>query len=139
MGRVERNSNGNILASWAFVHENIPTTFATEALAGVKAIKKGLSMGFQKVILEGDSLSIIKKCLDSEIDGSKISAYIRDIKPFRSQFTDIRFFHVHRSSNQVAHLLAQKALQDGETVYLVGSVPHYIHKLVADEWLQEPD
>ncbi|MFQ6643792.1 hypothetical protein Gotur_017521, partial [Gossypium turneri] len=62
VGIVARDSGGNFLLSCSEIHQRVVSAFAAEALACRKAIQIGIDMHWEKVIIEGDSLSIIKKC-----------------------------------------------------------------------------
>ncbi|MBA0568453.1 hypothetical protein Golob_005949 [Gossypium lobatum] len=61
VGIVARDSEGNILLSCSEIHQRFASAFAAEALVCRKAIQIGVDMQWKKIIIEGDSLSIIKK------------------------------------------------------------------------------
>lgn len=75
-----------ILASTSVLHEYVASAFAEEALACEEAARLGLELGTQKVFLEGDSLSVIKKCGNLLMDRSSISPYINNIKNYSRFF-----------------------------------------------------
>lgn len=58
---------------------NISTPLATEALACLQVIQMCLDLGFRDVVIERDSLAIVKKLHAQNEDGSVISAYIIDV------------------------------------------------------------
>ncbi|PPS01414.1 hypothetical protein GOBAR_AA19252 [Gossypium barbadense] len=58
---VIRNSMGQVLASTAVLHANIISTFAAEALLCSDALRACEGLCLRKVIVEGDSLTVIKK------------------------------------------------------------------------------
>ncbi|KAA3451486.1 reverse transcriptase [Gossypium australe] len=60
-GVVVRDSSGNILLSSAEIHKGVHTPFAAEALACRRATQIALNMKEEGMIIEGDSLSVIKK------------------------------------------------------------------------------
>lgn len=115
------------------------STFAAEVLVGLEATKMGLASGFNSVILEGDSLTVIKKSSIDQIDTSEISAFIRDIKGYRGKFHDLKFRYVSRRANIVAYALATEALRNGNGVYLVRSMPSAVQLTIADDYIREPD
>ncbi|MBA0570766.1 hypothetical protein Golob_004377 [Gossypium lobatum] len=43
------------------VNKRVPTPFAVEVLVCLQAMKAGLDLGFRRVVMEVDTLSIIKK------------------------------------------------------------------------------
>lgn len=65
-GIVARNSKGVVLLSSSEIHQEIPSAFAAEALACRKAVQIGINMQWPQIIVEGDSLTVIKKCKTKE-------------------------------------------------------------------------
>ncbi|MBA0702951.1 hypothetical protein Goari_005640, partial [Gossypium aridum] len=61
-GVVVRYSEGKILLSCLEIHNDISSAFAAEAISWWKVVQVGTEKGWQFLILEGDSLAIIKKC-----------------------------------------------------------------------------
>ncbi|KAH1122027.1 hypothetical protein J1N35_005187 [Gossypium stocksii] len=61
-GIVARNVEGAALCSRSEVHDEVQSAFAAEAIACQKAVEMGSEMGWEDIIVEGDSLSIVKKC-----------------------------------------------------------------------------
>ncbi|MBA0790828.1 hypothetical protein Gohar_015450 [Gossypium harknessii] len=51
-----------------------------EAHACFQAVGIGLTMGVKKIEVEGNALTIIKKCQSTAIDKLEIGVYIRDIQ-----------------------------------------------------------
>ncbi|MBA0562368.1 hypothetical protein Golob_007418, partial [Gossypium lobatum] len=68
-------------------------------------------MQWERVIIEGDSLSIIKKCKTKNPDKSLVSAYIHDIHQLLLYFKECKFEHIPRSTNSLAHILAIEAIK----------------------------
>ncbi|MBA0841185.1 hypothetical protein Goarm_003691, partial [Gossypium armourianum] len=62
------------------VNNRVPTPFAVEALMCLQAVKAGLDLGFRRVVMEVDTLSIIKKVKSNDKDKLVLSQYISDIK-----------------------------------------------------------
>lgn len=85
-GVVIRDFKGWVLASKAVLHSNIRSTFIAEALTCTEAIKTCLDLELEAVTIEGDSLTMIKKCKSASPDRSEISSYIRDIKSLLKGF-----------------------------------------------------
>ncbi|KAG8478280.1 hypothetical protein CXB51_028100 [Gossypium anomalum] len=59
---VVRDSARLVLLSCSEIHQRVPSAFTAEALACRKATQLGIDMQWPEIIIEGDSLSIIKKC-----------------------------------------------------------------------------
>ncbi|XP_012487873.1 uncharacterized protein LOC105801085 [Gossypium raimondii] len=124
-GIVARDNEGKVLLSCSMIYKHVASPFAAEALASRKAIKTGKEMKWRKIIIEGDSLSIIKKCRSNIPDKSKMCAYIIDIHKLQSSFQECRFEHVPRAVNSLAHMIAKATLRDKRILYLVEVVPEY--------------
>ncbi|MBA0755464.1 hypothetical protein Gogos_022198 [Gossypium gossypioides] len=79
IGVVARDKEGSVLLSCSEVHQRVSLAFGAEAIACWKALQIGVHMQWERVIIEGDYLSIIKKCKTKSPDKSLVSAYIHDI------------------------------------------------------------
>ncbi|KAA3481204.1 glycine, alanine and asparagine-rich protein-like [Gossypium australe] len=124
-GVVVRDNKGSVIASKSRLHEKVASAFAAEALACRDAVQVGVDMQKKEVIIEGDSLIVIKKCRNVLTDISQIGSYIFDIHYKKPEFKAIRFDFISRSVNSLAHLIATESLKNKEEIYLVGGVPIY--------------
>ncbi|MBA0648913.1 hypothetical protein Goklo_016546 [Gossypium klotzschianum] len=113
-GIVARNTKGIVLLSCLEIHKEVASTFAAEALACRKAVQIGIEMQWPKIIIEGDSLAIIKKC-------------------------QLKVKTDHKSANGLAHILATDSLKKSEEFYLLKNVPRYAEKQKKADWMREPD
>ncbi|MBA0688118.1 hypothetical protein Goari_005924 [Gossypium aridum] len=93
-GVVIRNNMGLVMGSGVVFHRHVADAFAAEALACLNAITFARDMGFMKVVVEGDSRTIIVK-------GQK-----RD-----------------RVSNLVTHTIASMGFKLGNSQFWVEEVP----------------
>ncbi|KAA3471033.1 glycine, alanine and asparagine-rich protein-like [Gossypium australe] len=96
-------------------------------------------MDREETIIEGDSLSIIKKCNSVRPDKSLVGLYIQDIQRITTKARKLRFEFILRSENNLAHVLATESLRRREEVYLVNDVPIYAKGKARDESIREPD
>ncbi|OMO61292.1 hypothetical protein CCACVL1_23617 [Corchorus capsularis] len=78
-GAVARDSDGQVLGAVAGPILLVTDSFAAEALAASKAILWARDMGFRDVVLEGDSLTIIRKVNSSSPDLNPIGPYIEQL------------------------------------------------------------
>ncbi|XP_052491369.1 uncharacterized protein LOC128043148 [Gossypium raimondii] len=125
VGIVARDSNGTILFSYSEIHFGIPSAFAAEAIACRKGVQMGIRRGWRHLILEGDSLTIVKKCKSKSQDRSMVGVYIFDIQQEIYGLENIRFQYIPRSANGLAHIIATESLRRGEEFYLDRGVPDY--------------
>ena len=102
-------------------------------MAARKATEFTLEIGFDKIILEGDSEIIYKDLLNN---GSSLALHghlIQDVKALVSLFSSICFSHVIRTGNQAAHLLARRAiLSENLNVWLEEVPPDILNVIQAD-------
>ncbi|KAG8473015.1 hypothetical protein CXB51_034919 [Gossypium anomalum] len=135
---VARNGKGRLMIARLKLHENVGSTFAAEALACLCAIQTGIEMGLETII-EGDALSIVKKCQNNVMDKSEITAYIRNIDLIAEHFLWIHFRHIKKEANHFAHTIATENQSRGEQEYLNGTVPGFALRRMEEEWLRELD
>ncbi|TYH99451.1 hypothetical protein ES332_A11G067500v1 [Gossypium tomentosum] len=117
-GIVVRDHMGDLKASKTVIHEDIPTPFAVEALAGLDAMKLVIEIGLTKSLL---------------------GAIIYDIQIRKSRVQEVTFKFIHRTMNIQAYNLAKAALMRRKDTYLGGETT--IHR-VADpkgRWREPPD
>ncbi|MFQ6659504.1 hypothetical protein Gotur_028382 [Gossypium turneri] len=133
VGIVARDSQGNALLSITELHHQVASAFAAEAIACRTATRIGMNMQWPNIIIEGDALSIIKKCKTQANDRSRVGAYSRDIHQLLIKSKRHYFEHTPREANRLAHMLAREALKKKEEIYLIGRVPDYAERLKEDE------
>lgn len=138
-GIVIRNEEGVVLLSCSEIHHGVTSAFAAKAIACRKAVQIGFEHEWPKIIIEGDSLTIIKKCTNKSQDRSHIGAYIYDFQQKLSRSKSFMFKHTPRSANALVHILATKTLKRKEEMYLVMSVPGYAETQQRIERRHEPD
>ncbi|KAK8717719.1 hypothetical protein V6N13_044977 [Hibiscus sabdariffa] len=91
--------------------------FQAKALACLVAVNFARDLGFTRVVIEGDSLTVIKKCQLKNIDASLISPLIADIKEVSKFFVSVSYGFVHRETNDAVHLLAQEGKMYSSPMY----------------------
>ncbi|KAA3488532.1 non-ltr retroelement reverse transcriptase [Gossypium australe] len=138
-GVVVRDCDGSVLLTSTDLHTGVDSSFVAEALACRRATQTALEMNSQEVIIEGDSLSIIKKCNNRVLDKSQVSSYIHDIQGMKDGDKTVRFEFVQRSANKLAHILATETLKRKEKIYLVGGVPWFAEPQAIEDFAREPD
>ncbi|KAA3460765.1 reverse transcriptase [Gossypium australe] len=138
-GVVVRDSSGNILVSSADIHEGVYTPFAAEALACRRATQIALNMKEEGMIIEGDLLTVIKKCQSTVQDKSQINAYIYDIQNLKSKMRSLSYVFTPRSANNLAHVIAVESLRREEGFYLLHRVPDFAEGQARRDIEREPD
>lgn len=96
---VAQNGKGEIKISKSCLHTAVSTTFDVEAITYYEVVFTGIDMGLTDVIVEGDSKSIINKCMTKLVDKSRISEHIRNIQKEKERFQSIASHFITRSAN----------------------------------------
>ncbi|KAK4439581.1 hypothetical protein Salat_0293000 [Sesamum alatum] len=95
-----------------FQHAEDP--LLAEILAAREAIRLGAAEGWQHVIVEWDSKTVIDRLNSSSADNSVIGPIVEEIQAMRRSFCYCQFSHVPREANFHADRLARAAVTDAE-------------------------
>ncbi|RHN73700.1 putative ribonuclease H-like domain-containing protein [Medicago truncatula] len=127
-----RDSEGFSLvaASWNF--EALPDATIVEALRFRLAIQFSYDMGFRNIIVEGDSLIVVKALKAHSNDNSYFGLVINDCKSLSCLFSSFLVSHVRRGGNSIAHALAKFALDSTDFVW-IKEIPSCITFVVATD------
>ena len=88
----------------------LPTSVEmVEVLAARRALSFAQELGFNHIILEGDSNIAIRAMKDESFSATSFGHIISDIKVLSTHFRHLVFRHTHRLGNKVAHSLARVA------------------------------
>ncbi|XVF09276.1 hypothetical protein REPUB_Repub07fG0079000 [Reevesia pubescens] len=77
----------------------IAEPFMVEALAALKALEFAYEMGFKKIELERDALTVIKRLNGRSLDYSTIGTIIEDAKLKVRTFVACRVCHARKDGN----------------------------------------
>ncbi|KAK8612429.1 hypothetical protein V6N13_092545 [Hibiscus sabdariffa] len=94
-GIVFRNNKGLLMAAAVFPHSHVLNSCAVEAQACLDVVSLAHELSFHNIIIEGDSLTVIKKLNSASTDRSLISMFISDIKHLSEGFESITFNFVN--------------------------------------------
>ncbi|KAK8595413.1 hypothetical protein V6N13_016784 [Hibiscus sabdariffa] len=90
-----------------------------EALACFQAIVFAKDAGFRRIVVEGDSLTVIKKVNCNILDKSIIAPIIHDVKEAAMNLESISFCFARREANNATHVLARDNWSDGAPMYKI--------------------
>ena len=110
LGVVIRDSMGQVLASCSKVVNQTHSSSEVEAMVAGLVLSFAAKLGVKNVILEGDSLLVMKALTEFEISMSHIGPLINDAKYYSNKFEKLLYSHVTRDCNSIAHSLAKHAL-----------------------------
>ncbi|KAA3464145.1 reverse transcriptase [Gossypium australe] len=136
------DSQNNISASGVVrskIHSEVVSVFAAEAIACREVVQIGVNHSWPSVIIEGDSLTVIKKCKSREQNRSMISVYIQDIKMMASGSKKFVFQYVSRTMNTLAHESATNELRRRIGAYQGRSAHEQDEQQRLREAVREPD
>ena len=104
-----------------------------ELLACRKALEFALDAGFMDVVLEGDSLKVMRAISTGKANRSRLGNIYEDIQCLATGFWSYSVRTVKRNANGVAHALARFAKNvEDELVWLEESPPPALEALYFD-------
>ncbi|XP_048501292.1 uncharacterized protein LOC125497679 [Beta vulgaris subsp. vulgaris] len=107
MGDVARNDKGEVIfAATRRVQARWPIEVA-EGKAMCLAVKLARCYGCQNIIFETDCVTIVNRLSRSAVFFSDLDGVLEDVLFFCKDFVSIRWSHVLRDGNTVAHHLAR--------------------------------
>ena len=133
IGVVVRNSEGRVLAALSEQIVKPPSVEILELLAARRAVSFTAESGFDQLICEGDSESVVNSLRQTGMENSRGGHLIQDITYLSNSFRSISFAHVRRQGNVVAHALAQRARQSFSSLIWLECVPTDIMSFAMDD------
>ena len=127
---VIRDENGLVLGSCM---KRLPQPYSAvevEALAAAITLAFANNLGVTRVILEGDSLVVIKALKEEEQLLSPTGLLLKDVKMLSQSFQKLLYSHTKREGNSVAHSLARYATSIPDFLVWMEDVPPCIQSLV---------
>ena len=109
LGAIIRNDYGLVMAALTQVIPLPISVEIVEVLAARRALIFALELGFDQVILEGDSEIAIRAMNSEDYMAAPFGHLIADIKALAPHFRSLVFCHTRRLGNKVAHSLAKEA------------------------------
>ncbi|XP_075650103.1 uncharacterized protein LOC142620654 [Castanea sativa] len=97
-----------------------------EVIAARRALVFAKELGFDKVVMEGDSEPIINAILGDHMDYAYMGHVMQDIKFMFPSFSIISVKHIHREGNCVAHKLARRAIRSHFLVWMESIPPNVL-------------
>lgn len=120
---LARDSEGLIMGACTYPMVDIADAFVAEARACERAIYFALDMGFRKVVLEGDSLTVIKKLVSNSTDRSVLCFISQHILSLAGAFEKITYNFIPREANRAVHELAMVGRKQKAPCFWVEEAP----------------
>ncbi|KAK8580342.1 hypothetical protein V6N13_143452 [Hibiscus sabdariffa] len=138
-GIIIRDNEGEVLTAGCFSHSHVLDPFAAEALACHQALMLAHGLSFRRIVVEGDSLSVIKKVQTFCEDRSLIGMLIKDIKRKLKDFDSFTLLLCPRVCNESAHFIARLGRSSTTPCVWVENIPHHIEQIaIKDKWWTDP-
>ncbi|MBA0767330.1 hypothetical protein Gotri_016226, partial [Gossypium trilobum] len=103
---LARVSESLIIGDCTYPLLDVADAFVAKAVACEMTFSFALDMGFRKVILEGDSPTVIKKLNSNIVDRSVLSPISQHICFLAGFFEKVTYLFIPREANKAAHELA---------------------------------
>ena len=101
-----------------------------EALAAATALALAEDLGMTRVILEGDSLVIIKALREEEQFLSPIGLLLEDVRMLSLSFQKLLYSHTKREGNSVTHNLARYTNSIPDFLVWMEDIPQCIQSFI---------
>ncbi|KAJ8646880.1 hypothetical protein MRB53_008628 [Persea americana] len=108
-GVIIRDEDGLPIVALSSIGRRVGDAEEVEAYALVWALRFALEVSTRTIIVESDSLQVIKVVQSPEEDFSQIGNIIDEAKAISRMFSSCSFTHVLRDGNRVAHSLPKHA------------------------------
>ncbi|MFQ6657301.1 hypothetical protein Gotur_027038, partial [Gossypium turneri] len=105
---LAKDYRGEVVEADTYLMEDVDDAFVAEARACERALRLASMKRFRRLIVEGDSLSVIKKLNTQEEDRSVIRPIIHNIHRLQKGFDKVTYIFVPCSVNAAAYALAME-------------------------------
>ena len=107
LGVIIRDSQGLAMAALAQNVQLASSVVEMEALATTRAVELAVEIGLDRIIFEGDSSIVIRGLTDQVPNFTPLGFLIKQANELANQLTHVKFQHMGREGNSVAHNLAR--------------------------------
>ncbi|MBA0753876.1 hypothetical protein Gogos_021608 [Gossypium gossypioides] len=123
---LARDSRGKVVGADTYLLEDVGDAFVAEARACERALLFASMMGFRRLIVEGDSLTVIKSIMKKEEDRSVLRPIIFHIQYLQQLFEEVTYTYVPRAINRAAHVLALEGRRRGVCGNWIAGIPESV-------------
>lgn len=135
VGALIRDEKGNVIAGLSKPITAVYDTVSAEAFAALCAVEFCREVGIQDIILEGDSLLVVKALNDSNPNWLRYGQIIEDTRLVLGSLRSWNVQHVKQEANAAAHGLAKNAISISTDHIWLEEIPHCIFDVVILEQL----
>jgi ribonuclease HI len=109
VGIIVRDHLGMVIAARSQTLEFLPEPVVAEAIAALHAAEFSRDLGLPTIVLEGDSLQVVKEVQDMRPTWSRYGHIAADIHTVLQGVRSWQICHTKRATNFAAHGLAKEA------------------------------
>ncbi|XP_038722072.1 uncharacterized protein LOC120014227 [Tripterygium wilfordii] len=135
IGVIARDAEGTHIASKTICVPGPLNPLFAESIAAKEALVFAKSLNYHDVVLEGDSLLVIKALERNEVDLSENGLCVASTKNLLDSSVHVSFSHVKRSANYVADTLAKYALSNYVSHEWLGEKPAFLRHVIETDCL----
>ena len=110
IGIIARDHTGTFLAAVSTSMPGVTDPTTAEAITSWKMAEACVTLGYSKVILEGDSIEIVNSMQSDGSCWSRYGTMINNTKVLLDSLQEWKVSHARRTANVAAHLLAKHGL-----------------------------
>ncbi|MBA0775889.1 hypothetical protein Gotri_010987, partial [Gossypium trilobum] len=132
---MARNYKGEIVGAETYLLDDVADPFVAEARACERALIFAHTMGLQRLVVEGDALSVIKSIRNREVGKSIIRSIVYHIQQLDRRFEEVTYAFVPQEGNEAAHALAIEGRRRGACRNWDTDVPNLVLKAVRKDWI----
>lgn len=112
LGVVGRDSDGVVWVAAARRKSGKRSVLVAELMAMEEALRVAAEFGARQLIVESDSLTTVQAVQSGHNFRNEAAVVIQNIRGLALGFSEVRWSHVRRSGNAVAHFLASPCFGD---------------------------
>ena len=135
VGSVIRDDTGRLVAAMCRSIAAPLRPLEVEAKAFEAGLQLARDMGFHDVILEGDSLILVRTLCGLSSPPSTIDSLVVGMQHMCSKFRMVYVSHVRRQGNKPAHILAKNALSLNASVVWIEETPCCIEQALIHDFV----
>ena len=132
IGVVVRDSESRFVAAMSLPLQGRYSVEETEAAAVEQGCVLAKKLGLERVIIESDSLLTVQAVEANDVRGV-VGHFVKGIVQSLCNFQESEIRHINRTSNKIAHELAQHARRIRESVMWKLEIPDFLFELARSE------
>jgi hypothetical protein len=133
IGIIARDHTGSVLFAVCASRPHVTEPTTAEAVAVWKLADVCSSLGLSKIVLEGDSLEVVKALQMEGPCWSRFGIMINDIKILLNSLQEWCVCHVKRMENMAAHKLAKHGLTVDEDHFWNADFPSFVYDVALSD------